>query len=520
MDYIFTNGFIFNTQKQSLEELSLLVCKDRISWIGSFSDCKLAAKHAFETIDLKQKLLLPAFTDAHTHFVEYAKSRILVDLSRCASLAAIESYLITYRDRLSWNPDWILGGSWDKNRLAEPKHLNRHFLDRIFPHKPVALMSKDYHSILLNSLALSLVGIDRHSPDPAGGLIERDSKGDATGILYETAINQVMPSLVQTPDSEIIKAIKASVIDSYRLGLTGFHSMESSHSRDLLLQAQTPGSRFRLCWHFMLEDYENATKEYKRSYEGDEWFKPGGLKLFGDGSLGSQTAAMFESYADGSRGILRHEASEMLALMQDAAERGFASTVHAIGNRCVAQVIDCALQIKDISAKQRLRQRIEHVQSILPEDIPRLGQAGLLASVQPLHLANDVPMIEKHWGQIKNQVYSFKSMLQNNIALAFGSDAPIESLNPFLGIHSAVYRMSALDGKVFRREETIDPLQAITAYSLGAAKASCSETERGSLEVGKLADLIVIEDFRKQHADFWLNAESCLTMLNGEILKA
>jgi predicted amidohydrolase YtcJ len=111
-------------------------------------------------------------------------------------------------------------------------------------------------------------------------------------------------------------------------------------------------------------------------------------------------------------------------------------------------------------------------------------------------------------------------MLQNNIALAFGSDAPIESLNPFLGIHSAVYRMSALDGKVFRREETIDPLQAITAYSLGAAKASCSETERGSLEVGKLADLIVIEDFRKQHADFWLNAESCLTMLNGEILKA
>lgn len=520
MDYLFTNGFVFNTHKHALEEQSLLVSQDRISCIGSLDECKLAAKNAFETIDLQRRLLLPAFTDAHTHFVEYAKSRILVDLSQCASLDAMESYLIAYRDNLQWDTDWILGGSWDKNRLSEPRLLNRQFLDRIFPDKPVALMSKDYHSILLNSLALALAGINRHSPNPAGGLIERDSQGEATGVLSETAINLVLPKMVQAPDSEVVKAIIASVKDIYRVGLIGFHSMESSHSRDLMLQAQSAGTKFRLCWHFMLEDYEEAQREYRRSYESNEWFKPGGLKLFGDGSLGSQTAAMFEPYADGQKGILRHPASEMLALMQDAAEHGFASTVHAIGNRCVAQVIDCALQLKDLSQKHQLRQRIEHVQSIRAEDIPRLKESGLLASVQPLHLANDVPMIEKHWNSIQDEIYSFNSMLQNQIPLAFGSDAPIESINPFLGIHSAVYRQSAFDKKTFRPEEAIYPLQAISAYSWGSALASCSEQQRGSLDTGKLADLIVIDDFRHQPADFWLTARSHLTMLNGEIVWA
>lgn len=520
MDYIFTNGYVFNTLHQTLESKSLLVCGDRIGCIGSYEECKHTATKAFETIDLNQQLLLPAFTDAHTHFVEYAKGRILVDLSKCGSLETIESYLCNYRDSLNWDPAWILGGSWDKNRLAEPQQLNRHLLDRIFPHKPVALMSKDYHSMLLNSLALKLCGIDRSSPNPEGGLIERDSYGNATGILYETALDPVWPKLIQPSDKEVLKAIKAAVHELYRFGLIGFNSMESSASRDLLFQAQAEGSKFRLCWHFMLEDFEAAKKEYMHSYEGDEWFKPGGLKLFGDGSLGSQTAAMFEPFENGTSGILRLSAEETLSLMQDAAEHGFATTIHAIGNRCVAQVIDCALKLKELSIQKGLRQRIEHVQSIRKEDILRLKQSGLIASVQPLHLANDVPMIEKHWSGIQDQVYSFGSMHKAGILLAFGSDAPIESLNPFLGIHSAVYRRSAFDHKIFRAEEAISPLDAITAYSYGSALASGSENERGSLEKGKLADLIIIEDFRKQDTDFWQRAESQLTMLSGEIVYA
>ncbi len=393
MDYIFSNGFILNSLTQTLDSQSLLVSGDRIACLGSPAECKLAAKGAYELIDLKQKLLLPAFTDAHTHFVEYAKSQILVELSKCDSLDAMYANLCAYRDSLSWNPDWILGGGWDKNRLSEPQKLNRFFLDNIFPHKPVALMSKDYHSMLLNSLALKLSGIDISSPNPEGGLIERDKQGEATGILYETAL---WPKVIQPSGAEVVKAIKASVNAIYRYGLIGFHSMESAASRDLLLQAQAQGSRFRLCWHFMREDYELAKAEYSHSYAGDEWFKPGGLKLFGDGSLGSQTAAMFEPYANSSLGILRHSREEILTYMQDAAEHGFATSIHAIGNRCVAQVIDSALQMKDISLKRGLRQRIEHVQSIRPEDIIRLQQSGLIASVQPLHLANDVPMIEKH----------------------------------------------------------------------------------------------------------------------------
>jgi len=518
MGYIFSNGYILNSAHACFEEASLLVEGDSIKCLGSLSACRMTATQAYELIDLKKRLLLPAFTDAHTHFVEYAKARIFVNLSRCSTLVEIEENLCKYRDTLCWKPEWILGGSWDRNLLADPFSLNRKFLDGIFPAIPVALMSKDYHSILLNSVALRIAGITKTTADPVGGRIERDFQGEPTGVLSETAIDPIWQILVQPSESQIVAAIKAAIEEMYGMGLVGFHSMESTASRDLLLRVQAEGALFRFCWHFMLEDFDKAKREFSHSYEGSEWYKPGGLKLFGDGSLGSQTAAMFEPYDDDNTGILRHSAEEMLLLMQDAAEHGFSTTIHAIGNRCVAQVIECALKMKEISEKNNLIQRIEHVQSIRSEDIPRLKASGLLASVQPVHLANDVPMIHKHWNRIEDQVYAFGSMLKAGIPLAFGSDAPIESLNPFLGIHTAVERRHQHKGEIFMPSEALSPIQAIMAYSDGSAKASISENNRGSLEPGKLADLIVIDDYRVQNRDFWLQAGSKLTMVNGVIV--
>lgn len=518
MGYIFSNGSILNSAKGCFEAKSLLVEGDSVRYLGSLSECRKAATKAYDLIDLKKRLLLPAFTDAHTHFVEYAKARILVNLSSCNSVVGIEENLCQYRDTLTWKPEWILGGSWDRNLLDDPLSLNCHFIDRIFPTIPVALLSKDYHSILLNSLALRLAGITKNTADPLGGRIERDSEGEPTGILFETAIDPIWKIMVQPSESQIEAAIKAAIEDMYVMGLTGFHSMESSASRELLLRVQAKGVLFRFCWHFMLEDFDKAKREFSHSYEGTEWYKPGGLKLFGDGSLGSQTAAMFEPYDDDSIGILRHSAEEMLFLMQEAAEHGFSTTIHAIGNRCVAQVIDCAILMKDLSEKKNLTQRIEHVQSIRREDIPRLKASGLLASVQPIHLANDVPMIHKHWNKVEDQVYAFGSMLRAGIPVAFGSDAPIESLNPFLGIHTAIERRHQLKGELFMPSEALSPVQAILAYSDGSAKASQSEGHRGSIVSGKLADLIVIDDYREQNRDFWLQAGSKLTMVNGVVV--
>ncbi len=522
MDYLFVNGKVFNSDSASYEPKSVLVSGKHIACLGTENECRQRARSRYEVINLNGKLLLPAFTDSHTHFVELAKSRILVNLIDCRSIDEIVSNLWNYREGLNWDPAWILGGSWDRNKLEHPELLNRHLLDKVFPNKPVALMSKDYHSKLCNSKALELAGINSGISDPTGGRIERDSHGNPTGILFETAGEMVDKFIVPLPSEQIVMAIQQSVTAMYPLGLVAFHSMESMRSRDLLLQAQRQGSNFRFCWHFPVDELTHVCSEPFHSYEGEGNYQIGGMKIFGDGSLGSQTAAMFAPYP-GSKdnyGILRYSDAELFSLMQQAAELGFSSTIHAIGNKAVSQVIEATLKLNSIPSSKPLMHRIEHVQSIRQEDIERLKKASLFASVQPLHLANDVPMIEQYWHNIHEEVYSFGSLLQAGIPLGFGSDAPIESINPMLGIYSAVYRRPMLDhtSKPFRPSQALTPEQAIISYSHGAARASKLEQYTGSIAISKQADLIVLDDYTQQDGTYWLDARSNLTMFAGEIV--
>ena len=226
-----------------------------------------------------------------------------------------------------------------------------------------------------------------------------------------------------------------------------------------MLKTQEKRKKFRFCWHFYPEDYEKVLQEGIKSYEGNEFYKLGGLKLFGDGSLGSQTAAMFESYPQGEKGILRYTDDELFSLVLSAAENGLSSTIHSIGNRCVKQVIDCFLRLKKTGKHNTLFNRIEHIQAIRNEDIPLLKSSGLFASLQPVHIANDIPLINKYWSDIKEQTYSIKSLISTGIEYAFGSDAPIETINPFLGIYSAIERRQNNNPKnpQFRPEQSINP---------------------------------------------------------------
>ncbi len=216
--------------------------------------------------------------------------------------------------------------------------------------------------------------------------------------------------------------------------------MESISSRDLMLISQEQGKKFRFCWHFYYEDYEKVLQEGKKSYEGDEFYKPGGLKLFGDGSLGSQTAAMYANYPSGGNGILRYSDEELYATMLCAAENGYSTTIHAIGNRCVKQVIDCALRLKATGRFKQLFNRIEHIQAIRNEDIPLLQKSGLFASLQPIHIANDVPLIKKHWKESKEQAYSLKSIIYSRNSLCFRFRHTCGNHHHFQGIYCAMER--------------------------------------------------------------------------------
>lgn len=518
MSHLFHGGVIWGHP----EAEALLTDGERIRHIGSRRDCERRAKQQPQVVNLHGRMLLPSFTDAHTHFVEYAKSRLLVDLLECHSIDEIRTYLMEYKARLSWRAQWILGGGWNRNVLEEPQLLNRDLLDAIWPDTPVALFSRDYHAKLCNSKALSIIGIDENSPDPSGGSIERDYRGRPTGVLYETATELVDPYSIQPPGSEIVKAIKATIQEIYKWGLTGFHSMEYQSSAILLRQAQSEGCLFRTCWHPQASEMDRLIDSGVHSYEGDEHFKIGGIKLFGDGSLGSRTAAMFQPYSgdEDNTGILRYGDEELYTTMQKAAEHGFAVTIHAIGDRCVSQVIETTLRLRQIPAFRGLFHRIEHVQSIRLSDIPRLKESGLFASVQPVHIANDIPFIEQYWPHIREEVYAFRSMKAAGIPMAFGSDVPIETMNPFLGIYSAISRRQNNDPhhSVWQSSECLSPETAIDAYTLGSAMASRSENARGLLAENYLADLIVVEDFPRLGPDYWREAQSLFTMIGGKVV--
>ena len=518
MTTIFFNGPIYGHP----EAEAVLIVNDTIIHVGSLLECRNLSTPPTEEIDLKRRMLLPAFTDAHTHFVEYSKSRLLVNLLGCSSIPEFKEYLRGYRDNLSWEPKWILGGGWNRNVLDNPQDLNRGVLDDIFPDIPVALFSRDYHAKLLNSKALSIAGFTDKISDPAGGKFERMPNGSLSGVAYETAAEMIDPFIVHPPAQALVDSIKNTVEDVYKWGIIGFHSMEYWASKDLLLQAQEQGSKFRFCWHFQAPELDDMIAGEMRSYEGDENFKVGGLKLFGDGSLGSRTGAMFDPYPGqkDNFGILRYRDEDLLYQMEKAAKAGFASTIHAIGDRCVRQVIDCTLKLRAKPEYSSLFHRIEHIQSIRLSDIADLKRSGLFASLQPVHIANDIPMIHESWPHVIHEAYAFKSMIDAGIPYAFGSDVPIETMNPFHGIYSALQRRHNVspDGEQLNSSEIINVEQAIDGYTIGAAQASSSELIRGKIERGYLADLIVIDDYRGKPEEYWIDAQSRLTMIGGEIV--
>lgn len=523
MNYIFTNARILSMDAVTHTPAdSVLVHQGVITTIGSLAECIQTAQSPYETIDLNGRYLLPAFTDTHTHFVEFAKRSILVDIGACTSIREVIDTLKLYRDTQTELHTWILGGFWDRNIIDEPESIKRQLLDSIFPDIPVALQSKDYHSKWCNSLALRLSAIDAQTPDPYGGRIERDANGDPTGILYETAAEMIDPFIHPLSDRLIIQAIKNSVNDIYKLGLVAFHSMESEHSKDMLMQSQEEGTLFRCCWHIPLDDLDRMITAGVRSYTGNEFMKTGGVKIFGDGSLGSQTAAMFDHYpSDPSNfGILRYDRDELFKIVSKAAKAGISSTIHAIGDRTVRTVIDVISQTRSLFPEADLMHRIEHVQTIQPTDLESLKACGAYCALQPVHLANDIPMIEKYWQSTRENPYPFKSMVDHGIPHGFGSDAPIETINSFHGIYSALYRKHNLDPDKasWMPHQRIDLMSALEAYTIGAAKASRSERLRGSIQSGKYADLIVLDDWAELGEEYWLSCRSRLTMINGCIV--
>lgn len=418
-------------------------------------------------------------------------------------------------------PKWVRGSGWNINIYPDAQGMDRYFLDRIFPDVPVSFESKDFHTKWCNSLALMIAGIGTNTPDPAGGKINHFPDGIPNGFLSEKAwdlIDKVIPAMSR---SEMKRVTTLTIEDAWRFGLAEVHSMEGFAAFSIYDELDDEKVPFRFCWHFPSDKLDEMINAGVKSYVGTDTLKIGGMKIFMDGSLGSQTAYMYDAYPNRPDflGNMILDKDELEQLVSKGAEKGIYSTIHAIGDHCVHDVIEV---IDKVNQKYGIgSHRIEHLQCIRKEDIPKLVKNKIYCSMQPVHMRTDIPLIQKYWSkEAQESSFSFTSLIEQGLEPGFSSDAPVETLNPFQGIFSALERKQLNDPRTlsWQPEQRIHIASAINAYTTWAARASHSQDKRGRIHVGMLADLIVIDDFTQYDNTFWLSCESYLTMVNGKIV--
>jgi predicted amidohydrolase YtcJ len=520
---LFYNGKIFCMDDVNTVVEAILINDNKIEMVGQHVDILNYINDKYDepatSYNLAGKVMLPGFIDTHTHFYELAKTKIAVDLSSATNLDEVRDILIDYKKKMPKDLEWIGGSGWNKNIYPSLEGFDRYFLDDIFPDIPVSLESKDFHSKWCNSLALERANINKDTLDPEGGFLGRFPDGEPNGFTHEKAwelIDNVKPSY---PVPISLKAIRETIEDCYKMGLVSVHVMEDEEKFNLYQEIVEIGTKFRFCWHFPNNMIDEMIVRGVTSYTGDEFLKIGGQKIFMDGALGSQTALMYEPYTGTENlGTAIYGEEELYRLIEKAAVKGIASSIHAIGDKCCHQVIFAIAKAKEINPE--LRHRIEHLQCVRPEEYTILKENNIYVAVQPIHMRYDIPTIKKLWLNVEEYSYSFQDLIDNGIKTGYGSDAPVEIINPFQGIYAAISRRFLNDPteEQWRPEQTVSVMDAIRAYTHWAAIGSSSEDVRGSLKEGYLADLIVIDDFTDQPDEFWLSAKSYLTMVDGHIV--
>ncbi len=455
-------------------------------------------------IDAAGARVIPGIIDAHLHVISGGLQLARLNLRQAADRPAFIQAVARRAQALAPG-QWILGGRWSTESWPDPTQPIKQWIDPITPDHPVLITRMDGHSALANSAALKLAGIDRDGPpDPAGGKIDRDrGTNEPTGILRESAMELVSRHIPAPGPAELAEALAAATREAHRYGVTCVHTMSPWERLEVLAKARERGNlRLRVRVHIEEEEWAGYLDRAGR-FENDDLLRVVGFKQFMDGSLGSRTAFMAEPFADNRpgrsgrwRGILTAAASqegEIQRLCRTADAAGFNTAIHAIGdqaNHLVLGIYEAVARENGPRAGRRLR--IEHAQHLLPADIGRFAKLDVVASMQPYHKADDGRYAERAIGAERCRTsYAFRDLLNAGAALAFGSDWPVVTINPFQGIHAAVTGKT-LDGKTFVAEQNITVEQALEAYTTGAAHAAGDEGRLGRIKPGLLADFVIL----------------------------
>lgn len=498
-NFILLNANLHTFDPHLPHATALYIRDGKIIAVGTDDEIRAHTHPHTEIIDLGGKTLLPGLTDSHLHFEWYSLGLQHVQ----AETNSLAECLARVAERVKTTPtgQWIRGHGWNQTQWGGfPTAAD---LDNVAPEHPVFLSAKSAHAGWVNTLALRAAGITTGTPNPPGGEIQRNARGEATGILLEDAMDLVSHLIAAQTPEELAAAMLPAMENAWRAGLTGMHDFDGRRCFSAFQLLRERGQLgLRVTKMVRVAYLDHAIGLGLRSGFGDEWLKVGNVKVFLDGALGPQTASMIEAYENqpDNYGIVVTDKEALYEHATQAAKHGLAMTVHAIGDKANHELLEVYATVRDEESARgaaRLRHRCEHVQILHPQDYARLGQLQVIASMQPIHATSDMLMADTFWGARRNAgAYAWRTQLNAGATLAFGSDAPIENFNPFWGIHAAVTRRRAdgtpsPEGWFPDQRLTVD--EAVRGFTLGAAYAGYRENETGALTPGKFADLIVID---------------------------
>ncbi|MFC9600831.1 amidohydrolase [Peribacillus butanolivorans] len=527
-DIVFINGEVITVDQRNKVVEAVAVKGNRVSAVGSNREVKDFIGEETKVIDLQGKTLLPGFIDAHIHLILYGVNQLAVSC-KDEHIKSIEDLLNDLKEKASTIPkgEWIRAWGFNETVVKEKRYPTIAELDAISVEHPIIVSRTCSHISVVNSKALELAKINENSENPTGGIIEKDKTGRFTGRLIETA-NMKMTEIASYTESELMKAVKIASEHFVAAGITSIHEAGAYGSESFrLLQQAVKSKDIRVRIYAMIGSLNNSHEFVNKMVEagvvtgtGDERFKIGPAKLFTDGSSTGPTIATRETYSSDpdNFGILYYSEEEIYQVLGQAHKKGYQITVHAQGDRAIEMYLNCVEKALEESPRKDHRHRIEHAGISSPDLQEKMKNLELIPIPNPPFPYEFGDIYIQHYGNRVNHMYAVRDFIDNGIIAAGGSDAPVTDYNPLLGIHVAVNRRSQF-GSEIGVAQSISVMEAIKLYTWNGAYASFEEDIKGSIEVGKLADLVVLTDsILKVNPLHIKDLQVESTIIDGEIL--
>ncbi|AKS42540.1 amidohydrolase [Wenzhouxiangella marina] len=513
-DHILTGGTVITVDPDLPEGEAIAIKDGRILAVGSAEDITAYLGETTEVIELDGRTVLPGFIEGHGHFLGLGDALMILDLMPTRSFQDIVD-LVAEAASDAEPGEWIVGRGWHQERWGDsneatydgvPHHRS---LSAVSPDNPVVLFHASGHASYANAAALELAGIDGDTPDPEGGKIVRDENGEATGFLRQAAQLAVREKLAEAFEdmseaerqAYFERQVELAGAEALRHGITSFHDMGTNFADidRLKALAESQGLPVRLhvaVRHETNEDLRARVADYRMIGHADGFLTVRALKRNIDGALGTHGAWLLDPYADKpeTSGLPQTSLENLRETAEIALEFGFQLNTHAIGDRGNREVLDMYEDLIGDRADEDLRWRVEHAQTLHPDEVPRFAALGAIASMQGVHATSDGPWVPQRLGEdrARERAYVWRALLDAGATICNGTDVPVESISPIASYASSVTRRMA-NGEQFYPEQSMTRMEALESYTIGCARAVFDEDEHGSLMPGKRADLVVLD---------------------------